>query len=711
MNTQEDKSYSETLGVTSGQTRLTFDGAHSVQPTGIGLSESCARYFIGDNPSQWQSEVATFEGIFYHDLYDGVDLEVTVDDAGSLKYAFYLDAGVDPSVIRVACEGISKLEIDDERNLLIHTPQGILHDSRPVSWQHHTDGSRDDISVEFNQLDFNTWGFICEDDLDPTRDLVIDPKLMMMAYFGGSKRERGRSVTLGPDGSIYLIGRTESRDFDGVNNSFIGGSFDAYVLKVNPQGALDWVTYLGGTGKDWGRSISVTEEGSIYITGLTESTDWPAPTNSSSTGADGFVAKLTSDGTIEWTTYLAGTQNDSARFLLLDEDELYITGFTNSPDMEGMINPAFGGNDVFLTRIDPTTGAIDWTRMIGGTDSDVSHALLIDTDDNIVISGVTASPDFEGAINTYYGGETDAFFAVVARNGDLVRSFFYGGSDKDDAWFMVSIPGQNDILATCTVSSIDLPMRLNSFHGGDRDGYLLRFRPDGTIIHGTYVGGIDWDMMFGLLLLDDQGTVMMCGDSASRDFSARMNDYLGDDPGQWDAVISKVNPVGVVEWSMFLGGGEDEYTYGMAHDGSGRLYLSGSTWSDDFDKHANQSKGGPPDVWLALVNLKKQKQVLMTIEGTCPGFFKATVTNCTPNDFVVLYSSLIQGRFTISQDPCENLVINLDPNNGTIIKSKKADENGVVVFDLGFVIAPECGNYIQAIDLGSCRSGNVVLMR
>jgi hypothetical protein len=125
--------------------------------------------------------------------------------------------------------------------------------------------------------------------------------LLLSTYIGGSGRDEGSAIALDASGNAYLTGVTVSPDFPMVNpvQATIGGNMDAFALKLNPAGSgLDYATFLGGGGDDFGQGIVVDTAGNAYLTGWTGSAAFPNahPLQPWAGGWEAFIAKIDSSG-------------------------------------------------------------------------------------------------------------------------------------------------------------------------------------------------------------------------------------------------------------------------------------------------------------------------------------------------------------------------------------------------------------------------------
>src|SRR4030095_12021688 len=127
---------------------------------------------------------------------------------------------------------------------------------------------------------------------DSSKSLVIDPVLVYSSFLGGASGEQGLGVAVDSQGSAYITGRTNSTDFPVVNayQSVKGTVDDAFIVKLNPAGsALVYATYFGGNGTDVGNAIAVDAQGSAYITGITGSGSFPTTPGAFQASKDGAI--------------------------------------------------------------------------------------------------------------------------------------------------------------------------------------------------------------------------------------------------------------------------------------------------------------------------------------------------------------------------------------------------------------------------------------
>ncbi len=301
--------------------------------------------------------------------------------------------------------------------------------------------------------------------------------LIYSTYVGALDADSVSSIAIDGNGNAYITGLTFSSDWPIANayQGMIAGSADAFVTVLNPTGTgLVFSTFLGGTGTDDSRDISLDGGGNILVAGVTQSTNFPTSANAHKQTLDGpsdaFITKLNASGsTLIFSSYLGGISTDSIDQLTTDPSgAVYVTGATNSPNFP-TVDPLSGssgsGQEAFVTKIDPGSGTILFSTLLGGSLGDSGNGIGLDAADNIYVLGVTRSLDFPTTPNAFQqnalGVGINTFVAKIEQNlipfahagpdqtvneGVLVQLDGTGSSDPQNdplnfAWTQVGGPG------------------------------------------------------------------------------------------------------------------------------------------------------------------------------------------------------------------------------------------------------------------------------
>ncbi len=370
--------------------------------------------------------------------------------------------------------------------------------------------------------------------LDPTGTTLI-----FSTYLGGSADDEALAVDVDANGQVYVTGVTASSGLNGTTRfptSFpqslqreFGGGQDAFVTVLraeglmvygNPDSAVVYSTYLGGSLTDRGQGIAVGGDGAVYVTGqslsstfrLTQPTSPPpsspipnpmGPLVPRAGNQDAFVAKINPvpPGGVQagigvaWYTFVGGGDVDDAFAIEVDATGAYIVGTTSSgglPNFEDPPFPAFhvaglplaqasyggGVRDGFVVKLAPS-GSPVYSTYLGAAGDDRVFGLALHADGSVYLTGQTNSSNFPAinpiqAINT--GGSFDAFVARLDANGSaLLFSTFYGGSQAESG-LSIALVGE-DVVVSGSTESMDLALMnpLDQIYGGGRDGFVARF--------------------------------------------------------------------------------------------------------------------------------------------------------------------------------------------------------------------------------------------
>jgi hypothetical protein len=271
---------------------------------GQGLLSGTSNYLLGNDPSQWHTGIADYARVEARGVYPGVDL-VYYGNQRQLEYDFTVAPGADPGAITLAFPGAESATLDDQGNLVLQMAGGAVVEQAPVLYQ-EGNGIREAVSGHYVLAGDGQVGFAVGS-YDRSRPLVIDPILSYSTYLGGSFDDIGYGIAVDSAGNAYVTGYTESANFPTANprQSANGGGRDAFVAKLNAAGSvLAYSTYLGGSNDDYGYGIAVDSAGNAYVTGYTNSTNFPTanPLQAANGGSvDAFVAKLNA-GARPWST-------------------------------------------------------------------------------------------------------------------------------------------------------------------------------------------------------------------------------------------------------------------------------------------------------------------------------------------------------------------------------------------------------------------------
>jgi len=377
-------------------------------------------------------------------------------------------------------------------------------------------------------------------------------------YFGGSGHDRGLSIAVDTDGNVFITGSTTSTDFPLLNasQSTLGGGYDAFVLKIDPDGEPIYSTYVGGNDEDVGTSIAVDSAGRAVICGYTSSTDFPLidPFQDNYSGnSDAFVVRLNATGSCIFSTYIGGEREDFAYAAFLDvAGYIYIAGSTYSDDFPTVYpyqETKGGMEDAFVLEMCPT-GCLMFSTFLGGDKTDGARSLTVDLDGNIYLTGETYSENFPimNATQDYLAGEIDIFITKMNASGEALDfSTYYGGSGSStsgwDHGYAIALDPAGNICVAGYSLSTSFPV-LNAYqesNNGHGDVVVIMLTNDGEPIFASFYGGSEEDICYGMSILPN-GNVCMVGVTWSSDFPVvnPCQDCLKGQRGAFIAVLGEM---------------------------------------------------------------------------------------------------------------------------------------------------------------------------
>jgi len=607
-------SITATTPETESVIRLGFAGAAlNAHPTLTGEDPLPGRvnYFQGkQSDGGWHTNIPTYARVTYHDVYPGIDVVYYGTQGHTLEYDWRVAPGADPTAIRMDIEGVQSTTVDGQGSLVLHTVLGDIQQRAPVVYQ-DIDGQRVDIPTHYavtgaHQISFAVGAH------DARRPLVIDPVLAYSTFLGGNGNDGGYGIAVDSAGDAYVTGQTNSTNFlttPGTFSTTYGGGTneEAFVTKLNPSGsALLYSTYLGGSssGSDsYGIGITVDRAGDAYVTGRTGSPNFPTTPGAFSTTCnyyDAFVTKLNPSGSaLLYSTFLGGSNNDSGRAIAVDgAGDAYVTGFTpstNFPTTPGAFSTTYGGGtfDAFVTKLNPSGSALLYSTYLGGSSDDEGYGIAVDGTGDAYVAGLTASTNFPttpGAFSTTYGGGAhDAFVTKLNPSGSALLYSTYLGGSSDDYGTGIAVDGAGDAYATGYTASTNFPTTPGAFSttcGSYNDAYVTKLNPSGSaLLYSTCLGGSNSNSDGYGIAVDGVGDAYVTGEVyASPNFptttGAVSTTFSG---GYTDAFMATFNPSGsALLYSTYLGGSGNDGGYGIAVDGAGNAYVTGSTGSPNF---------------------------------------------------------------------------------------------------------------------------------
>jgi len=563
-------------------------------------------YFAGNDPARWHSDVPVWGGVRYVDLYPGVDLEITGPESRGTWRLVTRDSQLAVSDVRLQVEGVEGVGLDGDR-LCLRTAIGDL-----VLPLLAVEGAAPAAPPAISGPEPGTFQVASPFSLAPplprfsARAQDNPDALLYATFLGGSDRDMGSDIAVDGDGAAYVTGYIHSSDFPtttaAFDTTFNGGTSDTFVVKVNPSATgLAYASFLGGSDNEYGYGIAVDDAGAAYVTGKTDSSDFPTTpgaldTTYNSGYEDAFVVKVNPSGTeLAYASFLGGSGSDSGSGIAVDGDgAAYVTGNTSSsgfPTTPGAFDTTFNGtSDAFVVKVNPSATGLAYASFLGESDSDSGSDIAVDDTGAAYVTGWTYSPSFPttpGAFDNTLNGTSDAFVVKVNPSATgLAYASFLGGSNSERG-HGIAVDGDGAAYVTGYTYSSDFPTTPGAFdtiyNGSYDDAFVVKVNPSATgLAYASFLGGSSSERGEGIAV-DGDGAVYVTGYTKSSDFPTTPGALDTTLNGYGDTFVFKVNPSKTgLAYASFLGGYKIDSGGGIAVDDAGAAYVTGYTGSSDF---------------------------------------------------------------------------------------------------------------------------------
>jgi len=533
-------------------------------------SSDYLNYYTTGTPVEGVTFVRSFQAVTYKNIYPGIDLEFLADEELGFKYNFVIKPGSNLSSIKIRIRG----------------PEDIVETA--------------------GELHFIT----SVGDID---------ELIPHCYY------RLGNAHFPVTGKFRKIGE-DLVDFDIVDTIPEGAT-----LFIDPVPTRRWGTYYGGAGGDYiyNNGCTVDNDGNIIIGGSTSSstnivTAGAFQTIYTGPGNNGYVAKFSTNGQIQWGTYFSGNLGAAVYAIAIDPSgNIFLAGGTWST--ANLATPgAFqtvlrGTEDAFVVKFNPV-GQRLWATYYGGYEvyppgMEVFWACATDTSGNIYCAGNTTSLDYiatPGAVQPNFGGFRDAFLVKFTGDGQREWGTYYGGSAiEQDIGCTVSKNGFVYLSgATTSPNNIATPGSFLQTFSGSVKGFLACFNLDGQRLWGTYFGGESNDGSYGCAA-DTGSNVYLYGITGSATNIATPGVFQPLKNGGINAYLEKFSSAGARLWGTYYGV-ENTEIKGAAVDDSGFVFITGRTQSQNPviaspGGYQTIFRGGSSDAFLAKLSGSGQR--------------------------------------------------------------------------------------------------------
>ncbi|MGA2279766.1 MAG: immunoglobulin domain-containing protein [Verrucomicrobiota bacterium] len=670
----------------SAVVRMQFVGANAQAPVrGDAELPGKINHLTGNDPAQWRVGLAMFAKVRVGGLYPGVNL-VYYGNQQQLEYDFDIAPGANPLAIAMHFDGVDKISINPQGELILSLAGGEIRQPKPVIYQ-VIGGARKEIEGGYRLVDAHTVAFTIGQ-YDHSQPLVIDPLLSYSTYIGGDAGDTAWSVTLDINGNVYIAGQTFSKQF--ANNvpfttnayqaNFAGGKLtgDAFVFKLDAaSGYPAYITYLGGSDDEVATCLAVDNNGNAFVAGYTDSTNFPVSTNAiqkkiggafrpsyGSYPVDAFVTELGSAGTnIIYSTYFGGAGVDSAYGIAVDAaDNAYITGFTSSTNFPVMnaiayrlagrtntvldhlacTNSFYFNANAFIAIIGPGGTNLVCSSYFGGTNFDEGKGIAVDTNGFVYVTGFTASTNFP---------TTNAVYQQMV-------------------WTNIEVTPSSTNYVSITNTWNGSLLNGSITNTSPYDAFVAKFASTGTnlnLIYSTFLGGTNNDVANGIAV-DNNGAAYVTGWTISTNFPntvtniAALHSFVATNTSfsvlATNVFLTKIITNGtqaVIAWSTIFGGNGADIGYGVAVDPAGEAFVTGAASSTNFPTFnvptlMRYTNSGKSDAFVIAFNTNATALLYSTYLGGKDNDYGYGIAVYTNGDAYVVGQTLSTNFLTLIAD-------------------------------------------------------------
>ena len=573
--------------------QLNLVGANP-NPTAVGETPQAGKvnYFIGRDRSKWQTNVSTYGKVHYKDVYPGIDL-VYYGNPSQMEYDFEIAAGANPSQIQFDVKGADKVSVDSIGDLVLQTKQGALHVKSPVLYQTFN-GMKIPVTGGFSIKSSTRVGFSLQA-YDHTKPLVIDPVLLYSTYLGGLANDQAMSIAADSNGSAYVTGWTQSANFPLASEGPVPSGTNAFIAKLDVSGStLLYADFIGGSSEDYGQALTLDSSNNAYVTGYTCSSDFPI-----------------------------------------------VNGFQTSMN---------GCWDGFISKISADGSTLLYSTYLGGSNGSNPSSIAVDSSNDIYVAGYTNSTDFpvQNAFQSTVSPNQNNYFGqygfvthLTADGSTLVYSTYLAGNTNvvqncnTPCWPSpyssiqgIALDASSNAYVTGSTNTYNFPTTEGAYMPSQNTpnnaqfGTVSQFSSSGTLLYSTYFGSTNGDPTTpSAIAVDSLGSAYITGSGYS-DGSFPVTTPNLCDPGAYgwscsNGFVTKFNPTGTgLAYSTFLPVNNSASPQSIALDAQNNAYILSSVYNGGMSLVAPiEAYTGQGDLLLTEIDPTGSIQVFSTYLG------------------------------------------------------------------------------------------------
>lgn len=455
--------------------------------------------------------------------------------------------------------------------------------------------------------------------------LVAQPAIQWQRCFGANSDDYFFSIVQTRDGGYAACGYSLSND---LPRHHAGANEDAYVVKMDANGNLEWQKCYGGTKNEEARQIIQTQDGGFAVAIRAESDDGDVPINYG--WGDSWILKLSDTGAIEWSKDFGGLDEDAPESIIEEPDQSIVFAGANrsmTPETGQHHGGSVENDDGWVVKLNAPTGAANWQRYLGGSARDYFQFITQTRDGGFAVAGFTNS--FDGDVTGYSRKDTFSNVWVCKLDGGGLIQWQkqYGGPTAISFANCIAQTTDGGYIVSCATYATE-----GEVHGnhGDRDGWVFKIDSLGTIEWQRCIGGSQTDGARFVVQDPDGGcTVAGVGNSTDGD--------MADSHGDFDGFVVKLDRASNVVWRKCLGGTGFDLLNWIIRTNDGGFAVAGYTTSNDGNVSGNHGgndgwvvKFGP-ELGVVTGETLRMQELALTVTLDAVGR-SANITYRTPSD-------------------------------------------------------------------------------
>jgi hypothetical protein len=404
-----------------------------------------------------------------------------------------------------------------------------------------------------------------------------------------------------PDGGFIYVGNINSAAGPGTINSgtLIGitnyGLDDAWVVKLDAKGTIEWQKLYGGTGNEEARAIANCTDGGYVITGSSTSSNTGTFTGSMNNGSsDAFVLKLDANGNVQHQKLFGGSLSEVGTDIQQAGDGGFIVASysfsSNTGSLTGITSNG-GTVDGYVIKTDASLN-ISWQRLTGGTGDDIFNSVVACTDGSFMFTGFSSSSNTGTLLGVSNNGLTDAYIVRLSATGNLIWQKLLGGSGNENAINVIQTADGGFAFAG-TATSFGTGTLTGTTNNGSTDGWIVKMDGNGNLQWQKLLGGSSLDNFFHISQLPADGYIVSGHASSSNTGTINLTNN-----GSIDAWVLRLDATGNTIWQKLYGGSIDESLRHVAVGSDGSILLGTLTSSSNTGFLTGLVNYGGTDIWL-----------------------------------------------------------------------------------------------------------------